>query len=299
MIPKKDWNTTISSSNFDNFYELFIQLNSIKRFKFHDCSDSVLNHTSRMLNIHTSLLKQQKNDFLYFAILFHDFEELFIGDIPTINKSTKSEKDEKQVLLLTFKQVLSLNEEDFNILKLNINKLLKIDESTKKHIKITDTFDAMMFSLHNIINNNISFLGPFFYYIDSSKEKSFTNYLKKANLEKNSMHSFFNYQKFMKNINGYNYYVSIFNAITTHSFTSYDIEKILKFESERIINTQNQTIPFHELNIENFQIKLEVLKNILKQNPHYKKWLSIYKNSSFSKKDFETSMKILKNRKLE
>lgn len=82
MNNKEDWKLTIKKTNFDEVYDLFVQLNSIERFSHHNSQDTVLMHTSRMLEIHTQLLRGRINDFEYFAILFHDFEEIFTGDIP-------------------------------------------------------------------------------------------------------------------------------------------------------------------------------------------------------------------------
>ena len=174
MISKEEWVSKIQETTFEEFYTLFKQLNYLNRFKFHNCSDSVLKHTCRMLNIHIKLLKGRVNDLEYFAILFHDFEEIFTGDIPTPTKSPDDKKNEKKVLIKIYRKIQSLKEEEFKVLKLNMKNIFQIGQREniiKNHIKVIDTFDAMMFSFHMITLGKKSFLAPFYFILILKKRK--------------------------------------------------------------------------------------------------------------------------------
>ncbi|MCH8519695.1 MAG: HD domain-containing protein [Nanoarchaeota archaeon] len=307
MIEKVKWSFVIKDTNFHNFYNIFIKLDSLTRFKFHKCQDTVLQHTFRMLHIHTNLLAGQFNDLEYFAILFHDFEEIFTGDIPTPIKSLENKEDEKKLLIEIYKQIQSLNDYEFLILKKNLKKVFQIgqkEETIKNHIKVIDTFDAMMFSFMQLINNRISFLAPFLFYISPHKEKSFVNYLTKIEL-KDSKYAFFNYKTYLTRIYGNNYYLNLYTEIIHMSFSQEDINLILEFEKnqiskkieERDITYQLQSIK-EQLNINEFDMKLHNLIKIFSKNKQYKEWNRVFKYSKFNPQEFKNSLIHLKDNEL-
>lgn len=307
MISKEQWTSKIQETTFEEFYTLFKQLNYLNRFKFHNCSDSVLKHTCRMLNIHIKLLKGRVNDLEYFTILFHDFEEIFTGDIPTPTKSPDDKENEKKVLIKIYRKIQSLKEEEeeeeFKVLKLNMKKIFQIGQREniiKNHIKVIDTFDAMMFSFHMITLGKKSFLAPFLFYINPKKEKSFVNFLKESNSKK---HSFFGIERwFLPSTKPYHYYYDIYESILRHSFDERDIKMMLEYEEEiiKLRSNSNQEIgPVdieNNLNIKNFENKLNILISIFRDNPHYKEWLKIYTFTSIiSEEEFNASLLYLKN----
>ena len=303
MIEKGRWNSRIQETTFENFYNLFIQLDSLNRFKFHNCSDTVLQHTSRMLNIHTRLLKGRVNDLEYFAILFHDFEEIFTGDIPTPIKVEENEKDERRLLIEIYRKIQSLDDKEFKILKLNMKKIFQIgqkEKDIKNHIKVIDTFDAMMFSFHMIILGKKSFLAPFLFYINPNEDKSFVKFIQKSNSRRYSLFGI--QRKFLFSTKPYKYYCNIFRSIIRDSFNEGDIKIMLEYEKEIIelrSNSNREIEPVdieNNLNIVNFKNKFNILISIFRNNPHYKQWLKIYTSTSIvSEEEFKASLLYLKN----
>lgn len=219
---------------------------------------------------------------------------------PTPIKSDRDKDLEKRVLLQIYKRVLSL-ELEFSILKENILKLMRVgthsdNEATKTHIKIIDTFDAMMFSFHMITLGKISHLAPFLYYINPNKKKSFVSYLKKAN---SSKYSFFKIKTYIFiSTNPYKFYLNIYESIIRNSFNKKDIEMILEYEKvitktrHNSSNQESRAVDFkNNLGIENFTDKLSMLINIFQNNSHYRAWLRIYNSQRvISKEELNISL---------
>lgn len=287
------WRKTIQDTSFETFYELFLKLDEIKRFRYHYCEDSVLQHTFRMLQIHLEKLEGEIYNLKYFTILFHDLEELFTGDVPTPSKTIEDKKNEKRISVMIYRQIQSLNDDDFSTLKQNISKLREINKESleiKEYIKLIDTYDAMMFCFYMIREkSDISFLGPFLYYINPQKPKSFATFSK--NTKYNSNHSFFNTFDVS----------STFENILQSSFTSQDIEKMYQFENELISNPytlvgqeESKEIILQlykdKLQIEEFNSKLTTMINLFKSTSNYNKWLEVFENTITNKKKLQKKL---------
>ena len=286
---KEEWKKIIDSQIPSNFQELFFKLNKIKRFRYHFCPDTVLIHTLRMFELHKNYFENTKNSFQRTSILLHDFEELFTGDIPTFMKNSNDKENEKFILIEIYKKVLSL---DNLTLTQNIRRLLEIknDSPNKNHIKVIDTFDGLMFSFHMIKLGFISYLNPFFYYLDIEKEKGFIKNLEKVSHLRE--YSFFNKTNkntiFGKKIiqNGFKNYQNIIFDIQNNSFTTQDIIKFQKLEEEIIQGKFKQIQEYNakdlvrilfkdKLQIQDFEKKLKELTTIFNSKSHYKEWLRI------------------------